>query len=184
MGEGLQEPPSQEAVVGYDVEFFTDAKATGEEAWIGGFLQDKPGNIIEWFSEKLERSWADRLFVKKDLKGIIASLELLATLVAVSLWTGNNIVDLMEFVGSGLVRIIKMMSTKYPLTLLVMELSETLRARSCELNLHWIPREKINWLMIRRMRNLIRSLHIFENVWWGHGVDHSRRDDLQIQGIL
>ena len=35
-----------------------------------------------------------------------------------------------------------MMSTNYPVTLLVMELSQTLRSRSCELNLHWIPREK------------------------------------------
>ncbi len=35
-----------------------------------------------------------------------------------------------------------MMSTKYPLTLLAMELSETLRPRSCEPNLQWIPREK------------------------------------------
>ena len=34
------------------------------------------------------------------------------------------------------------MSTKYPLTVLIMELSETLRARNCELDLQWIPREK------------------------------------------
>ena len=35
-----------------------------------------------------------------------------------------------------------MMSTKYPLALLVMELSETLRARSCEPSLRWIPRDR------------------------------------------
>ena len=34
------------------------------------------------------------------------------------------------------------MSTKYPLTVLIMELSETLRTRDCELCLEWIPREK------------------------------------------
>ena len=89
-GHSLQEPPSQDVVTDYDVEFFTDAKAIDDDAWLGGFLQDKSGNILEWFSEKLERSWAEWLFVKKDLKGIIASLELLATLVAVRLWTGNN----------------------------------------------------------------------------------------------
>ena len=35
----------------------------------------------------------------------------------------------------------KLMSTKFPLTLLVLELSETLRLRNCELGLEWIPRE-------------------------------------------
>ena len=34
------------------------------------------------------------------------------------------------------------MSTKYPLTVLIMELSETLRTRDCELNLEWVPRER------------------------------------------
>ena len=146
MGHSLQEPPSQDEVMNYDVEFFTDAKATEDEAWIGGFLQDKSGNIVEWFSEKLERSWADWLFVKKDLKRIIASLELLATLVAVRLWSGSSKGKCWIKAGtdnqSNTYAISKMMSTKYPLTLLVMELSETLRSRSCELNLHWIPREK------------------------------------------
>ena len=36
----------------------------------------------------------------------------------------------------------KWMSTKYPLTILIMELSETLRTRDCELSLEWVPREK------------------------------------------
>ena len=149
MGHSLQEPPVQQVTNDFDVEFFTDAKATEEDAWIGGFLQSKSGEILEWFSEKIERSWADWLFVKKDLKRIIASLELLAALVAVRLWTK------MDSRSSGVCwiragtdnqsntyAISKMMSTKYPLALLAMELSETLRARSCELNLHWIPRDR------------------------------------------
>ena len=149
MGHSLQEPPSQDEAQEFDVEFFTDAKATEDEAWIGGFLQDKEGNILEWFSEKLERSWADWLFVKKDVKRIIASLELLATLVAVRLWTnGSSKSKGVCWIKAGTdnqsntYAVSKMMSTKYPLTLLVMELSETLRSRMCELNLHWIPREK------------------------------------------
>ena len=36
----------------------------------------------------------------------------------------------------------RLMSTKYPLTVLIMELSETLRARNCELDLQWIPRDE------------------------------------------
>ena len=34
------------------------------------------------------------------------------------------------------------MTTKYPMTLLVMEVSETLRAKRCELHLEWIRRDK------------------------------------------
>ena len=54
MGHSLQEPPVQEVANDFDVEFFTDAKATEEDAWIGGFLQSKSGEILEWFSEKIE----------------------------------------------------------------------------------------------------------------------------------
>ena len=145
-GDSLQDPPIQQQSGEHDIEFFTDAKATENEAWIGGFLQDRDGNIKEWFSE----NWAEWLFVKNDWKRIIASLELLATLVAVRLWTGNNgtksngvcWVKAGTDNQSNTYAVSKMMSTKYPLTLLVMELSETLRANGCELNLQWIPREK------------------------------------------
>ncbi len=81
---------------------------------------------MEWFSEKLQRSWAEWLFAKKDLKRIIAPLELLATLVAVRLWTGNNGTSKgVCWVRAGTdnqsntFAVSKMMSTKYPLTLLV-----------------------------------------------------------------
>ena len=149
-GDSLQEPPSQRFSDDYDIEFFTDAKATDDEAWVGGFLQNKQGEILEWFSEKIERSWAEWLFVKKDLKRIIASLELLATLIAVRLWAGRNGAKSKGVCWvragtdnqSNTYAVSKMMSTKYPLTLLVMELSETLRSKGCELNLFWIPRER------------------------------------------
>ena len=149
-GDSLQDPPIQQQSGEHDIEVFTDAKATENEAWIGGFLQDGDGNIKEWFSEKIERDWAEWLFVKNDLKRIIASLELLATSVAVRLWTGNNGTKSNDVCWvkagtdnqSNTYAVSKMMSTKYPLTLLVMELSETLRANGCELNLQWIPREK------------------------------------------
>ena len=68
MGHSLQEPPVQEVANDFDVEFFTDAKATEEDAWIGGFLQSKSGEILEWFSEKIERSWADWLFCEKGFE--------------------------------------------------------------------------------------------------------------------
>ena len=149
-GGSLQDPPPQQVAGNFDLTFFTDAKATDTDAWIGGFVQDKDNNILEWFSERLDKHWAPWLFVKRDLKRIIAALELLATLIAVRLWAPHS-----DKPGRGAAwvragtdnqsnsyAVSKMMSTKYPLTLLVMELSETLRTRNCELMLEWIPRER------------------------------------------
>ena len=149
-GDSLQDPPSQHFSDSYDIEFFTDAKATEDEAWVGGFLQNKQGDILEWFSEKIDRSWAEWLFVKKELKRIIASLELLATLIAIRLGAGRDgsrskgVCSIRAGTDnqSNTYAVSKMMRTKYPLTVLVMQLSETLRSRCCELNLQWIPREK------------------------------------------
>ena len=113
-------------------------------------MQSKDGSIISWFSEEVQESWAPWLFIRKDPKRVIAALELLATLVAVRLWANG-----LQKGGKGRcwVRagtdnqgnsyaVSRLMSTKYPLTVLIMELSETLRARNCELDLQWIPREQ------------------------------------------
>lgn len=111
-------------------------------------MQDQDGNIISWFSERLDKDWAKWMLVKKDPKRVIATLELLATLVAVKLWTPNL---KHGSKGSCLIKagtdnlgntyaVSKWMSTKYPLPLLVMELSETLRRRGCLLDLSWVPR--------------------------------------------
>ena len=143
------------------VTFFTGAKATEDGAWVGGFLQGDGGEIKEWFSEKVEKDWAPWLFARKDPKRVIASLELLATLIAVRLWAkesqgGSKGVCWIKAGTDNLGNIYavnKWMSTKFPLTLLVMELSETLRARNCLINLEWVPREQ-NQLMVWQMRNL------------------------------
>ena len=150
MGGSLQEPTPIRKEEEADLVFFTDAKATEQGAWIGGFLQSKDGSIISWFSEEVQESWAPWLFIRKDPKRVIAALELLATLVAVRLWANG-----LQKGGKGRcwVRagtdnqgnsyaVSRLMSTKYPLTVLIMELSETLRARNCELDLQWIPREQ------------------------------------------
>eukprot|EP00435_Cladocopium_sp_Y103_P003644 s2140_g1.t1 len=149
-GGSLQEPAPLRKDDSADVTFFTDAKATEQGAWIGGFLQSKDGKIIEWFSEEVLESWAPWLFIRKDPKRVIASLELLATLVAARLWAvglqkggrgkcwvraGTDNLSNSYAVG-------RWMSTKYPLTVLIMELSEALRSRDCILNLEWIPREQ------------------------------------------
>ena len=148
-GGSLQSPFECQQTDEGMVTFFTDAKATEEGAWIGGFLQGSGGEIKEWFSEKVEKDWAPWLFVRKDPKRVIASLELLATLVAVQLWAkesqrGSKGVCWIKAGTDNLgntYAVNKWMSTKFPLTLLVMELSETLRTRNCFINLEWVPRE-------------------------------------------
>ena len=75
--------------------FFTDAKAMETGAWIGGFRQDAAGHLVEWCSEEVDPGWAEWMSYKTDPKRVIATLELLASLVAVKLWlpTGKRLVN-------------------------------------------------------------------------------------------
>eukprot|EP00435_Cladocopium_sp_Y103_P068936 s20_g32.t1 len=129
--------------------FYTDAKATDTGAWIGGFRCDSQGNALEWFSEEVSPKWAEWLTYKKDPKRVIATLELLATLVAVKLWMPTDRKDLQATCWlkgmtdnlSNTFAVSKWMSTKFPLTIFVMELSECLRKGRCFLKLGWVPRD-------------------------------------------
>ena len=100
----------------------------------------------------MKESWAPWLFVRGDPKRVIAALELLATLIAARLWAkdlpkgsrGKCWIKGKTDNLSNSYAVSKWMSTKYPLTILIMELSETLRTKDCELNrlnLEWVPRE-------------------------------------------
>ncbi|CAL1173513.1 unnamed protein product [Cladocopium goreaui] len=148
-GGDLQCPPPLKRQEGKQVIFYTDAKATEESAWIGGFKQGTYGKVLAWFSEEVPLSWAPWLKLKRDPKRIIAALELLASLVAVKLWmqpaqqsseavcwlkgkTDNQ---------SNTYALTKWMSTKFPLTIFIMEMSESLRLGRCNLTLDWVPRE-------------------------------------------
>ena len=86
---------------------------------------------------------------KKDPKRVIATLELLASLVAVKLWMPR---DRKHVYAEGWLRgntdnlantyaVSKWMSTKFPLTIFVMELSGSLREGKCYLQLDWVPRD-------------------------------------------
>ena len=148
----MQEPPplKVEGEVEEELLFFTDARATEDGAWIGGYQQDKHGKILAWFSEEITADWASWLKLRKDPKRLIASLELLATLVAVKLWMphfpkGSKakcwIRGKTDNLGNSYA-IAKWMSTKFPLTVLVMELSESLRIGICCLLLDWLRRDE------------------------------------------
>ena len=126
--------------------FFTDAKAEAGRAWIGGFLELVDGCQGPWFSLEVVDSWAPWAFAKGDPGKVIAALELLATLVGVRLWVPDGDAKKTSRVAirgytdnqsnESLLR--KAMTTKFPSTLILMELAEELSAKNCELQLQWM----------------------------------------------
>ena len=96
-GDRLQRPPLLEG--GAPLSFFTDAKAEAGRAWIGGFWELVDGCQGPWFSLEV------KLFFLILLQ--VAALELLSTLVGVRLLP-------------------KVMTTKFPSMLILMELAEEL----------------------------------------------------------
>ena len=58
-------------------------------AWIGGFREIVFGCHGPWFSLEVTRDWAPWAFSKSPNK-VIASLELLATLIGVKLWVPDS----------------------------------------------------------------------------------------------
>ena len=90
--------------------------------------------------------WA---FAKGDPGKVIAALELLATLVGVKLWVPEGNAKKTSRVAirgytdnqSNEALLRKAMTTKFPSTLILMELAEELSAKNCELQLQWIRRD-------------------------------------------
>ena len=150
-GGRLQPPPS---LKGEPRELFrTDAKAEAGRAFIGGW--DTSSSVdpsqCRWFSLEVDKSWAPWVWCKQNDPGrVIAALELLATIVAVMLFSDAwNKEDQGTIYGAGLTDnrgnsfvLSKLLSTKFPLTVLLIELSEQLRIREVELHLVWIPRKE------------------------------------------
>ena len=131
------------------VSFFTDAKAEDGRAWIGGFNELVDGCQGPWFSLEVTPEWAPWAFAKGDPGKGIAALELLATLVGVRLWVPEGNAKKTSRVAirgytdnqSNEALLRKAMTTKFPSTLVLMELAEELSAKNCELQLQWIRRD-------------------------------------------
>ena len=146
--ERLQQP---ESVVYHaqTLSFFTDAKAEDGRAWVGGFLELVPGCSGPWFSLEVKRDWAPWAFAKEDPNKVIAALELLGTLVAVTLWVPQDETRKATRVAlrgytdnkSNEALLKKVMTTKFPSMLILMELAEELASRNCDLQLQWIRRD-------------------------------------------
>ena len=83
--EVVRQPQSSASRI---VRIWTDAKATEQAAWIGGWLEESSNSRdCRWFSLKVTEISAPWLYYRqKNPKRVIAALELLATLVALKLW--------------------------------------------------------------------------------------------------
>ena len=132
--------------------FRVDAKAEEDTVRIGGWsLWNGPDTkTAAWFSLQITREDCPWVFVKEPFR-LVASLELLATLVGLMLLVPEGLAAGAEHGTVGIrggtdnrgnsLAVDKWMSTKYPLCVVLMELAEQLHARNLVLRLGWLPRE-------------------------------------------
>jgi len=149
--------PCAQPVVDLEEAIRVDAKAEGETATIGGWLprRDESGNLSlarsPWFFVALSEESAPWAYEKdKQPFRVVASLEALAVLVAVLTLTspiagstrrGTVVMPMMTDNRGNSFALSRLMSTKYPLCILVMELAVALEERSLALSAEWAPRE-------------------------------------------
>ena len=137
---------------GADV-FRIDARAAQDEIVIGGW--ETNGNAepsrARWFSVRLNRRNAPWAYAKGDPYRAIASLELVGVLIAVMLFgpgadwkAANRSVMLTAYTdnSSNTHVMKKFVSSKYPLSIIAMELACQLDLLDVELNLAWVPRSQ------------------------------------------
>ncbi len=133
-----------------------DAKADGADVAIGGWLPRRDANGIlskaasPWFSIRVEESTTPWAFCRSgEAFRTIAALEALATLVAVVVFapllprrssTPVVVTSVTDNQGNGFA-LTRLMTTRFPLCLIVMELSAQLEAHNMRLEVEWAPRE-------------------------------------------
>ena len=139
------------------VEWFrTDARAEAGRAYVGGWEVTNPAGDnhpigeCRWFATEITKAQAPWVWAKSgDPQRVIAALELVGTLLGITLFDGDatrrgstscSIGASTDNKGNSYI-INKMCSTKWPMIPLLLELSEQLRVRDAELHLSWLPRE-------------------------------------------
>lgn len=131
------------------VQGWTDAKATEQAAWTGGWLEESSSSKeCRLFSLRVTEVSAPWLFYRqRNPKRVIAALELLAALVALKLWLVEAGVSaevcaeaFTDNKGNAFI-LRKGLSTKYPVTILVIEVAETLRRLDAFAALTWVRRD-------------------------------------------
>ena len=127
--------------------FRADAKAQGEVICIGGWaIQDGPDtHSCRWFSERLTRTNAPWAFLAGESFRAIASLELFATLVSLVLFKPTCSKGSLKISAGtdnlGNTHLVaRLMSTKFPLCAILMEVAAVLMEGNHDLQLEWLPR--------------------------------------------
>ena len=132
--------------------FRLDAKAEGEEVAIGGWrcLGAKRTEDAKWFSVRLNRRNAAWAFARGEAFRTIASLELLGALVGLMVLVPDDLWK-SEAVGTATFTcgtdnqgnsflLDKLLTTKYPLGVVLMELACQSSRKRASLRARWIPR--------------------------------------------
>ena len=130
-----------------------DAKAEGEKIVLGGWEVGASGGNprrARWYSLRLTKEDIPWAYTRGDPFRSIAALELLATLVCVLVFEPAE-----PSLSGGLISLTaagdnqsngftldRLSSTKYPLYLVLMEVSEQLRSRNLLLSVAWRPRDE------------------------------------------
>ena len=133
--------------------FRVDAMASEQGICIGGWetYESSDPSLARWFSVELSRSNCPWLYIRGEPHRTIAASELLAVTLAVILfgpsakWRnkhGRLVLSGFTDNASNSYLIDKYLSVKFPVSMVLMELSRQLGALGAELQLHWIPREQ------------------------------------------
>ena len=148
--------PCNVKLVQKGVFFRVDAKAEGSEVAIGGWApcRDQDGQIdlaaSPWFAVALTEQSAPWAFHRGEPYKAIAALELLATVVALLVFTpsepagncGRGTIVVTGQTDSQVASQVlgRAMTTSYPLCLIAMEAAAQMEARRLDLELEWVPR--------------------------------------------
>jgi len=133
--------------------FRADAKAEGQTVCIGGWevLGETPPEMARWFSIRLTKKNAAWAFEGGEPFRKIASLELMGTLLCILAFPPGDRAregtPLITFTATtdnlgNKAALAKLMTTKFPLCAVMMELTSTLAKQGRSLRLHWAPREQ------------------------------------------
>ena len=133
--------------------FRLDAKAEGEAVAIGGWRVDgsKMTKDAKWFALKLNRRNAPWAFSRGEAFRTIASLELLGILVGIMILMPLEDFRKADYLGlltmscgtdnlGNTFLLDKLLTTKYPLGVVLMEVAFQCRIRGATLRANWVPR--------------------------------------------
>ena len=132
--------------------FRADAKAEGQQVVLGGWecRDGCPPSRARWFQLELTRRTAPWAFGRGEPFRLIASLELFASLLSLMLF-GDELADdaggAVQLTGltdnaGNVSALSRLMSSKFPLVVILTELAAQMRQRRLELDLAWIPRNQ------------------------------------------